>query len=59
MKANGVIEVLAELFAVRALFRHIRSENSPEFIAEAIGRWLDSAGVQTLDIQPGGPSQNG
>lgn len=39
--------------------RHIRSDNGPEFIAQAIRQWLQAAGVQTLYIKPGSPWQNG
>lgn len=58
MRARDVIEVLAELFALRGIPQHIRSDNGPEFIAEAIRRWLCCAGVETLYIQPGSPWEN-
>src|SRR3990172_4530934 len=57
--ADRVIDVLVELFAVRGLPRHIRSDNGPEFIAGTIRQWLDHAGVQTLYIEPGSPWENG
>jgi putative transposase len=57
--ADRVIEVLAELFAVRGAPRHIRSDNGPEFIATAIRRWLTLASVETLYIEPGSPWENG
>jgi transposase InsO family protein len=38
---------------------HLRSDNGPEFIAQAIRQWLSAAGVQTLYIEPGSPWQNG
>jgi len=59
MTADGVIDVLAELFAVRGVPKHIRSDNGPEFIAKAIRRWLSHAGVQTLYVEPGSPWENG
>lgn len=59
MKANEVIEVLAELFVVRGVPRYIRSDNGPEFVAGSIGRCLNYAGVQTLYIEPGSPCENG
>jgi putative transposase len=37
----------------------IRSDNGPEFIAEAIRAWLGRLGVQTLHIEPGSPWENG
>lgn len=59
MRATEVIDVLAELFAVRGVPKHIRSDNGPEFIAHAIRRWLAYAGVETLYIEPGSPWENG
>ena len=48
--AEKVIDVLAELFRIRAVPKHIRSDNGPEFIAQAIRRWLSLAGVETLYV---------
>jgi putative transposase len=59
MRATDVIDVLVELFALRGVPQHIRSDNGPEFIAEAIRRWLEYAGVETLYIEPGSPWENG
>ena len=33
--------------------------NGPEFIAQAIRRWLAQAGVETLYVEPGSPWENG
>jgi putative transposase len=57
--SEDVIDTLAELFAMRGVPRHIRSDNGPEFIAKAIRRWLESVGVQALYIEPGSPWENG
>ncbi len=57
--ADRVIDVLAELFAVRGRPQHIRSDNGPEFIAKAIRSWLTSAAVEALYIKPGSPWENG
>jgi len=59
MKAVDVLDVLTELMLVRGVPRHIRSDNGPEFIAAAIRRFLDQAGVATLYIEAGAPWQNG
>jgi putative transposase len=59
MTSDRVIEVLVELFAVRGVPKHIRSDNGPEFIAAAIRRWLEHATVGTLYIAPGSPWENG
>ncbi len=57
--AERVIDVLADLFRIRGVPRHIRSDNGPEFIAQAIRRWLGLAGVETLYVEPGSPWENG
>lgn len=54
-----VIDVLAELFIVRGVPRHIRSDNGPEFIAGAIRSYLGKAKVGTLYIERGAPWENG
>jgi transposase InsO family protein len=38
---------------------NIRSDNSPEFIANAMRRYLEAAEVGTLYIEPGAPWDNG
>jgi len=53
--AEKVIDVLVELFRIRGVPKHIRSDNGPEFIAQAIRRWLSLAGVETLYVAPGSP----
>ena len=57
--AEKVIDVLADLFRIRGVPKHIRSDNGPEFIAQAIRRWLSQAGVETLYVEPGSPWENG
>jgi transposase InsO family protein len=59
MTSREVIEVLADLFVVRGVPRHIRSDNGPEFLALAIRRWLEWTDVKTLYIEPGAPWENG
>lgn len=54
-----VIDVLAELFIVRGVPRHIRSDNGPEFIAGTIRAYLGKAKVGTLYIERGAPWENG
>jgi transposase InsO family protein len=55
-------DVLAELyrlFLMRGTPEYIRSDNGPEFTAEAVRQWLHEVGVQTLFIEPGSPWENG
>lgn len=57
--SEDVIDTLAELFGMRGVPRHVRSDNGPEFIAKAIQRWLEQLDVKTLYIEPGSPWENG
>ena len=57
-KAQDVLDVLSELMLIRGVPGHIRSDNGPEFIAEAIRNFLHQTGVATLYIEPGAPWQN-
>lgn len=57
--AERVVEALQYLFAVRGAPEHLRSDNGPEFVAHAVTRWLDRAGVTTLFIAKGSPWENG
>src|SRR5262249_6372854 len=57
--SEDVIDTLAELFAMRGVPKHIRSDNGPEFIAAAIRRWLDQVSIEALYIEPGSPWENG
>jgi transposase InsO family protein len=57
--SEDVIDTLAELFAMRGVPKCVRSDNGPEFIAQAIRRWLDQVDVEALYIEPGSPWENG
>jgi transposase InsO family protein len=59
IRAKDVIAVLEYLFMVRAVPQFIRSDNGPEFIADAIKKWLKKKHVGTLYIEPGSPWENG
>jgi putative transposase len=59
MTSEDVLDVLRDLFVIRGVPKHIRSDNGPEFIAHAIRRFLAAAGVETLYVEPGSPWQNG
>lgn len=58
MTAGDVMDTLKYLFEVRGVPRHIRSDNGPEFIAEAVKQWLQESGAATLYIEPGSPWEN-
>jgi putative transposase len=57
--AHDVVGVLQYLFAVRGRPAHLRSDNGPEFVAQAVRRWLAQADVNTLFIAKGSPWENG
>jgi len=57
--AEQVLDVLEDLFVVRGVPAHIRSDNGPEFIAKVIRDWLAKVDVETLYIEPGAPWENG
>lgn len=59
MTAKAVCEVLATVVRERGAPRHIRSDNGPEFIAEATRAGMGEAGIETLYIEPGSPWENG
>jgi len=59
IRAKDVISVLEYLFMVRGVPQYIRSDNGPEFIADAIKNWLRASQVGTLYIEPGSPWENG
>jgi putative transposase len=56
--AEDVVSTLEYLFEVRGVPEHIRSDNGPEFIAEAVKGWLARRGSRTLYIEPGSPWEN-
>jgi putative transposase len=56
---QDVIDLLFQLFILRGIPKHIRSDNGPEFTAKAIRKWLNRLGVKTLFIEPGSPWENG
>jgi putative transposase len=56
--SEEVVTTLDRLFAERGAPRFIRSDNGPEFIAQAVKRWLAASGVETLYIEPGAPWEN-
>ena len=59
LSSEDVLERLARLFMQRAIPDHIRSDNGPEFTAQAVREWLPRLGVGTLFIAPGSPWENG
>ena len=59
LNSERVLERLGELFVHRGIPAYIRSDNGPEFTAQAVRDWLSRLGVGTLLIEPGSPWENG
>jgi putative transposase len=59
LKAVDVIDVLSDLFILRGVPGHVRSDNGPEFVAKAVQEWITAVGARTAYIAPGSPWENG
>jgi len=59
LKSNDVIDLLSDLFILRGIPTHVRSDNGPEFVAQALRNWLAAVGSKTAYIMPGSPWENG
>lgn len=53
LKAVGVIDALTDIFILRVVPAHIRSDNGPECIAKALREWIALVGAKTAYIMPG------
>ncbi len=59
MEAGDVIRILDAAVAERgSVPEYIRSDNGPEFVAQAVQEWIARRGFKTLYIKPGSPWQN-
>ena len=59
LNAGNVIDALSDLFILRGVPSFIRSDNGPEFIAQAVQDWIKAVGAKTAYIEPGSPGENG
>ncbi|MBR0671715.1 IS3 family transposase [Neoroseomonas soli] len=59
LTSSDVIDVLADLFLTQGTPTHIRSDQGPEFIAEAVKAWIASVGARTAYIEKASPWENG
>jgi putative transposase len=55
LKAADVIDVLSDLFILRGVPAHIRSDSGPEFVAKAVQQWITAVGAKTAYIEKGSP----
>lgn len=59
LRSTDVIDALYDLFILRGVPGHIRSDNAPEFIAKAVQDWIAAVGAKTAYITRGSPCENG
>jgi putative transposase len=59
LNSMDVIDVLTDLFILRGVPAHIRSDNGPEFVARSVRDWIAAVGAKTAFIEPGSPWENG
>ena len=59
MGAEDVLEALNPLLLRQGTPEYIRSDNGPEFAAEALQVWLRRVGIKPIRIYPGSPWENG
>ena len=59
LNSTNVIDALTDLFIMRGSPAFIRSDNGPEFIAQAVRQWIAAVGAKTAYIEPGSPWENG
>ncbi|NOE24865.1 IS3 family transposase [Ruegeria sp. HKCCD6157] len=59
LNSVDVIDALTDLFILRGAPSFIRSDNGPEFVAQAVRDWITAVGAQAAYIEPGSPWENG
>ena len=59
IRSRRVIDVLARLISVHGAPAYLRSDSGPEFVSQAILKWLTENRIDTALIDPGKPWQNG
>ena len=59
LNSVDVVDLLSDLFILRGIPGHVRSDNGPEFIAKAVRAWIAAVGAKTAYIEPGSPWENG
>ncbi len=59
LNSLDVIDVLTDLFILRGIPAYLRSDNGPEFVAQAVRGWISAVGAKAAFIEPGSPWENG
>ena len=47
LNSTDVIDALTDLFILRGIPAYIRSDNGPEFVAQAVRDWIKAVGAKT------------
>jgi putative transposase len=55
LNSTEVVDALTDLFILRGVPVYIRSDNGPEFIAEAVRDWIKAVGAKTAYIERASP----
>ena len=59
LNSTDVVDLLSDLFILRGVPGHVRSDNGAEFIAKVVREWIDAVGAKAAYIEPGSPWENG
>jgi hypothetical protein len=59
LSSAEVIDTLADLFIARGAPGHIRSDQGPESVAEAVKGWIEGVGAKTACIEKASPWEKG
>jgi len=59
LNSTDVIDALTDLFILRGPPAYIRSDNGPDFVAQAVRDWIEAVSARTAYIEPGSPLENG
>ncbi len=59
IRSGKIVTELSRLVSLHGAPKYIRSDNGPEFVSKAVGKWLAKNEIDTAFIEPGKPWQNG
>jgi transposase InsO family protein len=59
LNSRDVNDALSDLFILRGAPAYIRSNNGPEFVAQAVRDWIGAVGAKMAYIEPGSPWEHG
>ncbi len=58
-REQSLIDALSDLFILRGVPALIRSDNGPEFLAQAVRDWIAAVGAKTACVEPRSPWEPG